>query len=301
MPELPEAETIVRGLRARVLGHRVLEIEFPRARYFRPELEQPLQHYLGARITDIFRHGKSVILQIETEDCAPEFIVVRLGMTGQLLLDPPGSRHTRAIFHLDALPRLLCFRDQRQFGKMFFVRDWRPIFLKSSTHAAAPKDYPGGAGGADELRSPVCVHPVADPLKISADEFVAIFRKRRGMIKPALMSQQLVVGVGNIYADESLFAARLHPKQRVERLSRQRLLDYYEALVKILNNAIELGGSSISDFVGVTNAFGEFQLEHRVYGRAGEECRRRGCAGIIRRVIIASRSTHFCPRCQRRT
>jgi formamidopyrimidine-DNA glycosylase len=301
MPELPEAETIVRGLRAHILNSRILSIEFPRARYFRPQLEKPVEQYLASRITDIFRHGKSVIMQIETPQEGDQFVVIRLGMTGQLLLGDHSDRHTHAIFDLDPPGMRLCFRDSRQFGRMLFVKDWRPVF--QSQNAARPLARRAAAQANakhGERNQPAGVTPVSDPLKISGDEFLEIFWRRRGMIKAALMNQHLLVGVGNIYADESLFTARLHPKQTLHRISKQRLLKYFAILVRTLLDAIDLGGSSISDFVGATNVLGEFQLEHRVYGRTGERCLRRGCPGIIKRTVVSSRGTHYCPLCQRK-
>lgn len=300
MPELPEAETIVRGLRTHILNRRIVSINFPRARYFRPTLEHPLEHYLGSRIVDIFRHGKSVIFQIQQDGEGDEFILVRLGMTGQLLLGSSVDRHTHAIFTLDPGRSSLCFRDHRQFGRIYFLRDWRLIFDSRKAGSHEPKDDSFRMTGAKSRTSlPWEPQPVADPLKITDQEFLKIFWKRHGMMKSALMSQKLLVGVGNIYADESLFAARIHPRQNICRLSRPKLLRYFMALVKTLNKAIRLGGSTISDFVGPTNSYGEFQLAHKVYGRTGEKCRRRGCGGIIKRIIVASRSTHFCPKCQR--
>lgn len=300
MPELPEAETIVRGLRKHLLNARIRGIDFPKARYFRPQLEQPLEHYLGSRIVDIFRHGKSVIFQLDTSSGEQAFLIVRLGMTGQLLLTRAVDRHTHAIFQTDVPPAQFCFRDPRQFGRIFFQKDWRSIFLpkKTRSHSLFPRRHQTAQSTRSD-RAAISDEPVADPLKISPEAFVRLFWKRHRMLKNALMSQKLVVGVGNIYADESLFAARLHPKQKIHRLSRTKLLAYFSALVKILEEAIALGGSSISDFVDADNSQGEFQMAHRVYGRAGEKCLRKGCKGIIRRTVIASRSTHYCPKCQR--
>lgn len=300
MPELPEAETIVRGLRAHILHHRIRAIEFRPARYFRPFLERPLEQYSDSRIMDIFRHGKSVIMQLETADRAKDFIVVRLGMTGQLLLGGEADRHTHAVFELDEPGLCLRFRDQRQFGRIFFVSDWRRIFAAKIDVPAQRGGVTPRAHGVAEGSNPFSeIRLVPDPLEITPAEFLRIFRGRRGMIKAALMNQQSVMGVGNIYADESLFAARIHPRQRIERLSKRRLLDYFAVLSKTLHDAISLGGSSISDFVGATNSPGEFQIDHRVYGRTGEKCLRRGCGGIIKRILVSSRGTHFCPRCQR--
>lgn len=300
MPELPEAETIVRNLRPRLLNRKIISIEFPRARYFRPQLEQSIEHYCDSRIVDIFRHGKAVIFQLRRDDGEDDFIVVRLGMTGQLLLSHEPDRHTHAIFCFDPPGAHLCFRDHRQFGMMFFLKDWRSIYHPIKIRPALSASRKSHAAQRSKARNHQAeLQPIADPLKIPVDDFVEIFWKRQGTIKAALMSQKLIVGVGNIYADESLFAARLHPRQKIYRLSRQRLQKYFNSLVKILNKAIELGGSSISDFVNPSNSQGEFQVAHRVYGRTGEKCLRHGCGGIIRRSVIASRSTHYCPRCQR--
>ncbi len=293
MPELPEAETIVRGLRIHLLNHSVQSMEFPKARFFRPQSEYPLEHFRGAYIRNIFRHGKSVIFELELSHGQHAFMVVRLGMTGQLLIERPADAHTHAIFHLNS-KKSFSFRDQRQFGRIFFVKDWRPLFLTAKTKRLRSE------GALEPGRQSSSLQPVPDPLEIDGERFVQLFYKRRGMIKSAVMSQQLIMGVGNIYADESLFAARIHPRQQLHRLSKLRLREYHAVLVKVLKEAITLGGSSISDFVDATNSLGEFQFEHKVYGRKGKPCLRRGCRGTIRRIVAAGRGTHFCPKCQRK-
>ena len=299
VPELPEAETIVRGLKASILHRTIQSIEFPPARYFRPQLERSLETYLGSGIVDVFRHGKSVILQLRSPAQTTHFIVVRLGMTGQLLIGADIDRHTHAIFSLDGPASQLSFRDQRQFGRMFFVSDWRPIFYTAKLKAKiADNKLPSDSvSGRADL---VALQPVPDPLSLTAEAFAQRLKGRRGMIKAVLMSQQVLVGVGNIYADESLFAARIHPRQNIERLSQKRLREYFRVLTRVLDSAIALGGSTISDFVNASNTQGEFQIEHKAYGRTGERCKRRGCRGVIKRIVVASRSTHFCPHCQRR-
>ncbi|MDD5543514.1 MAG: bifunctional DNA-formamidopyrimidine glycosylase/DNA-(apurinic or apyrimidinic site) lyase [Acidobacteriia bacterium] len=298
MPELPEAETIVRGLKHRVVNRTLAAFDFPPAKHFRPEVIQPLDLYQGALIQDVFRHGKSVILKVQSPDASFNFILIRLGMTGKLLLDSAPDRHTHAIFHLTNPDGTLSFQDIRQFGRMYFLKDWRVIF-SSKRSTARPVDFVDGESLPRTTQSPQAEALIGDALTMTPQQFIELFWKRRGMIKAALMSQKLLVGVGNIYADESLFAARIHPRQTIQRLSRRRLEDYFHALQKILHTAIELGGSSISDFVDADNYPGEFQMEHRVYGREGRRCRRRGCPGVIRRILVASRGTHYCPRCQR--
>ncbi len=300
MPELPEAETIVRGLRTLILNRKILKIRFPKARFFRPHFEHPVKYYLDSTMVQIFRHGKSVIIQLRTRRGKTEFIVIRLGMTGQLLVGDRVDRHTHAVFQLDEPGRLLCFRDQRQFGRMFFVGDWQPIFFSAKHKAHIAARAKPGSRTASTSRAAEAFRPVSDPLAISTEEFVALLHGRRGMIKAALMSQQFLMGIGNIYADESLFQARLHPQQKLQRLSRTRLAEYFQALLRVLRQAIARGGSSISDFVGANNVLGEFQLDHQVYGRTGEKCLRAGCSGVIKRIVVATRGTHFCPKCQKR-
>jgi len=296
MPELPEAETIVRGLKPRILHCTITAIDFPPTKYFRPQFVEPLDRYLGAQITNVFRHGKSVVIEVHASDKSTNFILIRLGMTGKLLIDYPTDRHTHAIFHLQNPLVSLAFRDTRQFGRILFLKDWRVVFEQtpgrskrgSALHQGSLRQEPA-------LSAPL----IADPLATTPEVFLRLFWKRRGMIKAALMSQKFLVGVGNIYADESLFAARIHPRQDIRRLSRRRLLAYFSALQKILRLAIELGGSSISDFVSPDNYPGEFQMEHQAYGRRGERCRRRHCPGFIRRTTVASRSTYYCSVCQK--
>jgi formamidopyrimidine-DNA glycosylase len=296
MPELPEAETIVRGLKPRILHCIIASIDFPPAKYFRPQFVEPLECYLGGRITNIFRHGKSVVIEIRASDKSTIFILIRLGMTGKLLIDYPPDRHTHAFFHLQNPLGTLAFRDTRQFGRILFLKDWRVAFEQTSWSSKRGSAFHRRSLHEEPVSSPTLI---ADPLSTSPEVFLRLFWKRRGMIKAALMSQKLLVGIGNIYADESLFTARIHPRQNLHRLSRRRLLAYFSALQKILRSAIELGGSSISDFVSPDNYPGEFQMEHQAYGREGERCRRRHCPGVIRRTTVASRSTYYCSVCQK--
>jgi formamidopyrimidine-DNA glycosylase len=139
--------------------------------------------------------------------------------------------------------------------------------------------------------------PGAEPLTINSGDFAALFRGRRVAIKPALLNQKLLSGVGNIYADESLFRAGIRPRKAAGRLTRAELERLRQALREVLKHAIRLGGSSVSDYVDADGARGFFQLEHCVYQRTGEPCRT--CHGPIRRIILGGRSTHFCPVCQK--
>jgi formamidopyrimidine-DNA glycosylase len=198
--------------------------------------------------------------------------IVHLGMTGRLLVttpDGPVAPHTHARLTL-ASGRELRFVDPRRFGRLEF-RDLRK---------GAGFDAPG-----------------AEPLAIGAKEFAALFRGRKLAIKAALLNQNLLAGVGNIYADEGLFRAGIRPRRRAGGLTRVELEHLRKSLREVLHRAIGRGGSSVSDYVDADGVRGFFQLEHRVYQRTGEPCL--VCATPIRRVVVAGRSTHFCPRCQR--
>jgi len=189
-------------------------------------------------------------------------------MTGSMLVSNPSAeiaKHTHLVAKL-ASGRELRFIDPRMFGRL-------------SVHSAAFD--PGGV----------------EPLEVSEENFVKLFRGRKTPIKSALLNQKLVRGVGNIYADESLFRAGIRPRRRASSITRQELARLYHSVREVLREAIALGGSSVSDYVDADGEEGFFQLEHRVYGREGEPCRT--CKTAVRRVVLAGRSSHYCPRCQK--
>jgi formamidopyrimidine-DNA glycosylase len=138
--------------------------------------------------------------------------------------------------------------------------------------------------------------PGREPLTVPLEDFIALFRGRKTPIKAALLNQSLLHGVGNIYADESLFRAGIRPRRQAGRLTRAELTRLRRALIEVLRQAIKLGGSSVSDYVDADGVRGFFQLRHKVYQRTGEPCF--VCATPIKRIVIAGRSTHFCPSCQ---
>jgi formamidopyrimidine-DNA glycosylase len=191
-------------------------------------------------------------------------------MTGSLVIARPESeiaRHTHAIVRLRS-GRELRFVDPRRFGRLSVVRD-----------------HGGFAPGGQE------------PLGAGVRQFAKLFRGRRTPIKSALLNQKLLRGVGNIYADESLHRAGIRPRRRASRLTGEELARLHRAVQQVLREAIRAGGSSVSDYVNADGDEGFFQFEHRVYGREGEPCRK--CRSAIKRVVIAGRSAHYCPRCQR--
>ncbi len=286
MPELPEVETVVRSLARAVLGDTIESVwlgskpeplKSPAA-----EIERTLRH---ARIAGVRRMGKHIVIELEKSRArakkqrAPKKalpstnptaqFIVHLGMTGQLLVSKPEQeveKHTHLIAHL-ASGRELRFVDPRRFGRL-------------AVHARNGFE----AGG-------------VEPLDVAFEAFASLFHKRKTPIKSALLNQKLLRGVGNIYADESLFRARVRPRRRTASLTRAELRRLYDAIQQVLSQAIAAGGSSVSDYVNAEGEPGFFQFEHRVYGREGEPCL--VCRTPIKRLVIAGRSSHYCPRCQK--
>ena len=277
MPELPEVETVARGVHARVRGDRILDAWFGTHREpFKTPSARQARGLEGRSILAVHRTGKHIVFELgpaggQSSEPAAQWIV-HLGMTGRLLVtapDAPVAPHTHARLGL-AGGRELRFVDPRRFGRLEF-RD-------------LARDQ--GFGG-----------PGAEPLTIGKADFAALFRGRRVAIKSALLNQKLLAGVGNIYADESLFRAGIRPRKAAGRLARVELERLRIALRQVLEHAIRLGGSSVSDYVDADGARGFFQLEHCVYQRTGEPCRR--CQTPIRRIVLGGRSSHYCPHCQK--
>jgi len=263
MPELPEVETIVRGLAPRLVGRRIERIEVFQPRVWRGEAGRAR----GFTVTGVQRRGKHILLELR-RGSARACLGVHLGMTGQLLWKTPPGRHTRAVLHLHGGDRVL-YNDIRQFGRLELAAD-----LPERVARLGP-----------------------DALRIQQREFLQRFTARRGMIKPLLLDQAFLSGLGNIYADEALFRARVHPRATAAALPPARAAGLFRAMRRVLAQAIAQGGSSISDYVGSDGRPGRFQLRHNVYGRTGEPCR--VCGASIRRIVVGGRGTHFCPRCQK--
>jgi len=297
VPELPEVETIARGLDKRVAGD-VVESVWIGSR------KQPLKSPAaviaatleGKRIVRVHRAGKHIVFDLEGASKALQTPprkanrtgrgqarqaaslphsqaetaqwIVHLGMTGSMVVSEPAAdiaKHTHLIAKL-ASGRELRFIDPRMFGKLSI--------------------HPGGfdPGG-------------VEPLGVNEEQFAELFRGRKTPIKSALLNQKLLRGVGNIYADESLFRAGIRPRRRAATITRERLGKLHAAVREVLREAIALGGSSISNYVDADGEEGFFQLQHRVYGREGEPCL--VCGTAIRRVVLAGRSSHYCSNCQK--
>jgi formamidopyrimidine-DNA glycosylase len=278
MPELPEVETVANGVNERVRGEQIQSVWFSRYKEPFKTPPRPMAEALtGSRIERVHRVGKHIVFDLGPPSLDTQVKaqwIVHLGMTGRLLVSASGvpvPPHAHAILSLNS-GRELRFVDARRFGRL-------------ALHAV-PTPESGTFQGTGR-----------EPLTISVDDFAALFRHRRLSIKAALLNQKLLHGVGNIYADESLFHAGIRPTRMAGRLPRARLNRLHASLQLILRKAIQLGGSSVSDYVDADGVAGFFQLEHRVYMRAGEPCL--VCGTPIRRIVTAGRGTHYCPNCQR--
>jgi formamidopyrimidine-DNA glycosylase len=293
VPELPEVETIARGLAKRVSGD-TIDLVWIGSK--RQPLKSPAAMIAatleGRQIVRVHRAGKHIVFDLESasgslrkrkssgsRETRPAASlhraqarnaqwIVHLGMTGRMVVTDPAAeiaKHTHLIAKLRS-GRELRFIDPRMFGKL----------------SVYPMGFdPGGV----------------EPLEVGEEQFIALFRGRKTPIKSALLNQKLVRGVGNIYADEALFRAGLRPRRRAAAITRAQYLKLHGAVQEVLREAIALGGSSISDYVDADGEEGFFQLQHRVYGREGEPCL--VCRTAIKRVVLAGRSSHYCPKCQK--
>lgn len=281
MPELPEVETIATGVHERVSGDRIVEAWFSSRREpFKTPPARQARGLEGRIVLAVHRTGKHIVCELGAvgadkqarQSTAPSAQwIVHLGMTGRLLVttpDAPVEPHTHARLRLKS-GKELRFVDPRRFGRL----ELREL-----------------------AREPAFAAAGAEPLTIAPEAFAALFRRRKLSIKAALLNQSLLSGVGNIYADESLFRAGIRPRRQAGRLTRAELEGLHTALQQVLRHAIQLGGSSVSDYVDANGVRGFFQLEHCVYAREGEPCRQ--CKTPILKIVLAGRGTHYCPRCQ---
>jgi len=269
MPELPEIEVTRRGIEPHVLGRRIASITVrePRLRWRVPAAVLALA---GREVREVKRRGKYLLL-----DCGDGHLILHLGMSGSLRLvrpdEAPGKHdHVDLCFE----QKILRLRDPRRFGALLWT------------------DGPPEA-------HPLIRHLGVEPLSEALDgpRLHALTRASRVQIKPFLMDGRRVVGVGNIYAAESLFLAGIAPRKRAGRLSEQSCVRLVAAIKRTLRTAIRAGGSSLRDFVGSDGVYGCFQQRAWVYDRAGQACRK--CGGDIRRIVQGQRATYYCPACQR--
>jgi formamidopyrimidine-DNA glycosylase len=294
MPELPEVETVANGVDARVRGQRIERVwTSGKPQTFKTSEAEIVETLTGARIVRVRRVGKTIVMDLSIRASkeadssatlrndnqkgksnsndggkAAQFLV-HLGMTGRLLVSqaevalPP---HTHAVLSLGD-GREVRFVDPRRFGRLSVVT------------------AEGGYAG-----------PGVEPTTVGVEEFAKLFKGRKLAIKAALLNQSILHGVGNIYADESLFRAGIRPRKQAGRLTKAELARLHEALQTVLAHAIKLGGSSVSDYVDADGIRGFFQLEHKVYGRAGETCK--DCGTGLKKIVVGGRTTVYCPACQ---
>jgi formamidopyrimidine-DNA glycosylase len=280
MPELPEVETIVRDLRPLLTGRTITGVRTSKKKLRQPWYAAHNASVTGAKVTGLRRRAKWIIIDLDTP-CASgppgdhAVLGVHLGMTGQFTVvkaDEPEPTHLHLVFELDNGTELR-FRDQRRFG------------LVGYNPSAADNDY-----GLDTFLGP-------EPFDIDPQEFREALGLTKQNLKAILLDQGFVVGVGNIYADESLFRAKLHPARKGNSLKPEECGRLLEAIKAVLTRAIETRGSTIRDYIGGSGLRGGFQNEHAVYGRTGEPCP--ACHTAIACVRLAGRASHYCPDCQR--
>lgn len=269
MPELPEVETVARGLHLRLAGDRIREVWIGRHRKLLQSSARQMEQVLsGARVAGFRRVGKHIVGDLETATGAAQWII-HLGMTGRCLVCQAGAemeKHTHLVASLES-GREMRYVDPRRFGKL----------------GVLTRDEFAAAGD--------------EPLTVTLERFVELYKPRRTPIKSALLNQALLSGIGNIYADESLFRAGVRPRRRADRVTREEYVKLHRAVQLVLREAIAVGGSSVSDYVDADGERGFFQLQHRVYQRTGQPCL--VCGAEIKRVVLGGRSSHYCPQCQR--
>jgi len=295
MPELPEVETMCRGL-APIVGRRIAAVEFPRSRV-RPSPVRPSRTALARRITGrhvaaVQRRGKRVILELSAPSGSEAlWLVIEPRMTGlMLLVDPPSPEHVRLVLTL-AGPRGHAFRDHGP-------RDRGPHRLLFWDRRGLGTIRLCDARGLEAACGSGVLGP--DGLQVTAADLEGRLRSSRRAIKVALLDQRAVAGIGNIYAAEILFRSRIDPRTACRRLHREHWERIAAATRAVLGEAVRLEGSSIGDetYRTVDARVGRFQMRHRVYGRANQDCG--ACGTPIVRIVQAQRATFFCPRCQSR-
>lgn len=270
MPELPEVETIVRELKTSLKGKTIKNIQVKSSLSVYPSLEAIIRNARGYTVLDVRRRGKFIILVLNEA----LRLVVHLRMTGRLMwsVNEGRAKYVRVVINFVDETSLF-FSDVRKFGRVWFYTE---------------KDYKKGTG---------ISRLGYEPLKMELAQFCNLFEHRKGILKNSLLRQDLISGIGNIYADEICFKAGLHPKSRLEHIKKQQIVKLYESVQVCLREGIKNCGVSVRDFVGTKGDLGKHQNYLRVYGRKGVKCYK--CGSIIEKTVVAGRGTFYCPKCQR--
>jgi len=279
MPELPEVETIARGLREPLVGRQFTGVRIGWENLVaRPTVKEFVRGLVGQRILGVKRRGKYLIFALS----GGKSLIIHLRMTGRLLIKNPDDeldKYDHLIFELDDGRKLPCscttgqlrFNNVRKLGRVYLVDD------------------------EDEIVGKLGPEPLDDDFTPAG--FAALLSGRRGRIKPLLLNQRFMAGVGNIYADEALFAARIHPERRADALTTEDIERLYGAIRRVLHQGIENRGTTLSDYLDAEGREGRNQEYLRVFRRTGQHCPR--CGVPIERTVVGGRGTYFCPRCQR--
>jgi len=300
MPELPEVETIVKGLRKKVRNRKIIKIWTDWPKYFKlPKLQKEFErHVVGKKIIAVERKGKNVIFTLSDN----HILLIHQKLSGHLLV---GAWHQRKSDEqllekwqkekwIPDAKTGAYWDDRNRFIRLVFYLDNKQMLVLSDLRRFAkvlcgPKEI--------ILALPDLIDLGPDALNLSQKEFLNLFKNKKGVIKQLLLDQNFIAGIGNIYADEVLWFSKIHPKTRAENLKKSDLKILYNAIRKILQKALKLGGSSIDDYRTVEGKLGTYHLTRYVYQREGEPCYR--CGAKIARIKIGSRSAHFCPKCQK--
>lgn len=275
MPELPEVESQRQQLRGCVLGKRIKKVETITEKIFWPGAENFRREVEGEKIKEIGRRGKFLLFELGGK----KRMGVHFRMTGHFLYKEKGEDWSkegqiRGIFELEGGETLL-YQDIRKFGK-FWVGEEGVVKEVAGINKLGPEVWDEGFG---------------------AQKFWERLKKRKGMIKPLILRQDFLAGVGNIYADEALFLARIHPKKRAEDLKKRDGERLFKAIKQVLEEGIMAGGTSVGEFVGIDDERGGYQHKLRAYKRAGKPCKE--CGGMMKRIVVGQRGTTFCPQCQK--
>jgi formamidopyrimidine-DNA glycosylase len=272
MPELPEVETIVRRLRLKLTGKKIKSVQVLYSGVLRGPKKPFIRALTGSIIREIRRKGKFILFDLDSD----RTLILHLKMTGQVLVEPRSTlpdSHSHVIFRFFSSNFQMRYRDTRKFG--FFA-----LIQEPDTHSL-----------------PLLSRLGPDPLEISSPHFIRIIHSKNRTIKSLLLDQSMISGLGNIYVDESLFQAQIHPLTKTGLLSTTQIKNLHHLIKKILQRAITLQGSTLKDYRRPDGFSGGFQKHHQVYNRSGLPCP--VCRTPIEKMRVAGRGTHLCPSCQK--